>query len=198
MSSHLNPINKILGGYMGKFQVLCSCIKCKNVTTTSQLTRNHSDKCPKERSPTRFPKNFGRPAWNKGIKTTVDKRNPELMGKHGGYRPNAGRSKKVKVYDSNGKLVTLQSSYENAVFEILCELGINWIRPSALKYDGRNYFADFYLPDYDIWLDPKNDFKAKHDEEKISKVIKQNNVRLYVMLRRNISKQFLVEILYNS
>lgn len=112
----------------------------------------------------------------------------------GGYRENAGHSKKFKVIDSYGKETTLQSSYEFKCSEILNELGIKWLRPKALKYDGRNYFADFYLPDVDIWLDPKNDYKAKQDKEKINKVIEQNNVRLYVLLKQDLTKEFLQKL----
>ena len=114
----------------------------------------------------------------------------------GGYRENAGRSKKFKVFDSFGNQTTLQSSYELAVFEILCELGIEWIRPKALKYDGRNYFADFYLPTYNIWLDPKNDYKAKQDAEKIQRVIDQNRVNVIVLLKHQISKEHFGRLIY--
>ena len=65
-------------------------------------------------------------------------------------------------------------------------MSINWVRPKALKYDGRNYFADFYLPDYDLWLDPKNNYKALLDAEKIQKVIEQNNVKLFILLDLSI------------
>ena len=109
----------------------------------------------------------------------------------GGYRPNAGRSKKYSVYDSQGNRTTLQSSYEHDVFEILCELGIRWSRPKALKYGGRNYFADFYLEDYDVYLDPKNAYKALVDEEKISTVIKENDVKLFVLTKEQITKGFI-------
>lgn len=107
----------------------------------------------------------------------------------GGYRENAGRSKKFKVLDSFGKEVTLQSTYELRCSEILNLLSIKWIRPKALKYDGRNYFADFYLPDYDVWLDPKNSHKAKVDEEKINKVREQNNIKLFVLLDEQLNEE---------
>ena len=109
----------------------------------------------------------------------------------GGYRKNAGRSKKYKVVDSFGKETTLQSSFEFRCMEILNELKINWIRPKSLKYDNRNYFADFYLPDFNIWLDPKNSYKAKQDEEKIRKVIEQNNVKLFILLEENLTKEYI-------
>lgn len=121
------------------------------------------------------------------------KRNGNIFG---GYRENAGRSKKFRVIDSFGLEVCLQSTYELLCSEILNELGINWIRPKAIKYDTkRNYFADFYLVDYDIYLDPKNDYKAKLDEEKISKVIEQNNVKLFVLLKQNITIDYIQSLL---
>lgn len=119
----------------------------------------------------------------------------KASSKGGGYREKAGRSKKFKVFDSFGKAVTLQSSYENAVFELLSEMSIRWIRPHAIKYNNRNYFADFYLVDFDIFLDPKNDFKAKQDEEKIRLVIEQNNIVLYVVKREQICKSFIASLI---
>lgn len=112
----------------------------------------------------------------------------------GGYRENAGRSKKFRVVDSYGNPTTLQSSYELRCSELLNELGIHWIRPKALKYDGRNYFADFYLPEFDIWLDPKNSFKAGKDAEKIKKVIEQNGVKLFVILEHNLTLEYIKKL----
>ncbi len=212
---------------MTKFQIKCSCVKCKQETTTGQLIRNHKEKCP-EKIAVRFPKNIGRTAWNKGLNENTDERVKansdairscgKMMGRcsdpekeiirrkklsdkakqlgFGGYRENAGRSKKFKVYDSFGNQTTLQSTYEYSVFEILCELGVNWVRPKALKYNGKNYFADFYLPDYDVWLDPKNSYKAEQDEEKINFVRNQNAVKLYVLLHSQITKEHISRLIY--
>jgi hypothetical protein len=112
-------------------------------------------------------------------------------GKKGGYRSGAGRSKKFRVCDSFGRMVCLQSSYEKDVAVILNELNIRWVRPEYLKYDNKKYFPDFYLVDKDIYLDPKNDFLAKKDAEKISKVCEQNGVSVVIVTKDNISKEFL-------
>jgi hypothetical protein len=137
----------------------------------------------------------GRTAWNKGMRSKPDLRNPKLIGKHGGYRPNSGRSKKFRVFDSEGNTVVLQSTYEYALFEILCELNVRWVRPKALKYNNKNYFADFYLPDFNVWLDPKNNYKAKVDKEKIDLVIKQNKCKLFVVLEKDINKEYIARII---
>lgn len=204
---------------MSKFQVKCSCIKCKAETTTAQLKRNHINGCPSKK----LPKKTG--AWNKGLTKDTDIRvknhSLSLIGRvlgkaktaeaeeerkskisdyakssgFGGYRENAGRSKKFKVVDSFGKETTLQSSFELQCSELLNEMNIRWLRPKSLKYNGRNYFADFYLPDFDIWLDPKNSYKAKQDADKISAVIEQNHVKLYVLLEEQITKEYVASLI---
>lgn len=165
--------------------------------------------------------NKNRIAWNKGLTKELDIRiknysqsiknswfprgavllssaqlseNAKRQG-FGGYRENAGRSKKYKVFDTFGNSVTLQSSFELNCSEILAELSISWIRPKALKYDDKKYFADFYLPDFDIWLDPKNDFKAVQDIEKILAVIKQNNIKLFVLSESQITKSYIASLI---
>ena len=176
----------------GSKQVVSSETQCKfcNLSFTSSSGRGlHEIQC--KLNPNRRVLNAGRVGWNKGQRLKPDLRNPEFIGKIGGYRPNAGRSKKFKVIDSFGNEVVLQSSFELKCSEILNELKILWIRPKAIKYDGRNYFADFYLPELDIWLDPKNNFKAKQDKEKIEKVIEQNNIKLFVLLEHQITKEYI-------
>lgn len=101
----------------------------------------------------------------------------------GGYRPNAGHSQKYKVTDSFGNQVTLQSSYELLCAEILDNLQIKWIRPKSLTYNGKRYFPDFYLPDHDLYLDPKNDYLAKLDEQKIACVREQNSVEVVILTK---------------
>ena len=109
----------------------------------------------------------------------------------GGYRENAGHSKKFRVQDSFGNDVVLQSSYELQCSEVLNSLNIKWIRPKSLSYDDRKYFADFYLIEYKIYLDPKNDYKAKQDTDKIQKVIEQNNVVIHVLTKKQITEEYI-------
>lgn len=187
-----------------------SCTYCNSMFTTSSGRGVHEVQC--KENPQRRILNLGRVSWSKGIKgdprcsrvgqigtphTEETKHYLSTLAKErgfGGYQENAGRSKKFKVVDSFGKETTLQSTYELECFNILTELNIKWNRPKALKYDNRNYFADFYLTDYDIYLDPKNSWKAKLDEEKINKVIVQNNVKVYVLLKEQITKEYITRL----
>jgi hypothetical protein len=109
----------------------------------------------------------------------------------GGYRENAGRSQKHKVLDSFGNQVTLQSSYELECSEILNKLNIKWIRPKSLIYDNRRYFPDFYLPEHDLYLDPKNDYLAKQDAKKIACVCEQNDVQVIILTKDLLNEGYI-------
>lgn len=113
----------------------------------------------------------------------------------GGYNANAGRSKKFKIKDTYNKEVTLQSSYELRMSQLLNEIGIKWIRPRALKYGNKKYFPDFYLTDYNIYLDTKNDYLARLDANKIQQVIAENNVKIYIITNKQITKEHIYSLI---
>ena len=196
------------------------CKFCNKECKNENSLRNHERLCPHNKDRKYVSYTIGHTAWNKGLSCDTDKRVKQSTEKmietkknlpvtgcaawsreklsaeakrrgFGGYRPNAGRSKKFKVVDSFGKETTLQSTYELLCSELLNEMNIKWVRPKALKYDGRNYFADFYLPDYNIYLDPKNSYKAKLDADKIKKVVEENNVKVFVLLQEQITKEYI-------
>ena len=85
-----------------------------------------------------------------------------------------------------GEEFNLHSSYELIVANSLNENDILWVRPNPLIWiDEENikhrYYAGFYLPEFDIYLDPKNDFLIKKDFIKIQSVRNQNNKRVFVL-----------------
>lgn len=72
----------------------------------------------------------------------------------------------------DGTKLILGSSWEKKIAVFLDENNIKWIRPKALDYIDetgkiRKYFPDFYLPNLDIYLDPKNPMKIKNDQYKL-------------------------------
>ena len=71
-------------------------------------------------------------------------------------------SKKSEYTCLDGSVVSMDSSWEVACAEKLDELGIRWERDPSLKLEYRtkklrlrNYIPDFYLPEYDIYLEVK-------------------------------------------
>lgn len=83
--------------------------------------------------------------------------------------------------------VWLESSYEFIVASELDYNNINWIRPSFLLYNNKRYYPDFYLIDYDVYLDPKNDYLIIQDSFKIKTVIEQNNVSVIILDKNHLT-----------
>lgn len=112
-------------------------------------------------------------------------------------------SKTIKYKDK-----TLDSTYELEVAKSLDENSIEWTRPKYLIWQddsGRKhrYYPDFYLPKYNVYLDPKNDFLINNatkrfgitDVEKISKVSEQNNVKIVILDKNNLNWQNIKNLL---
>lgn len=81
----------------------------------------------------------------------------------------------VNYIKKDGSIIKLDSSWEEELAKRLDSLNIEWERPSSLKWEDEeglkhNYFPDFYLVEYDIYLDPKNPQARKVQENKINKI----------------------------
>ncbi len=83
-----------------------------------------------------------------------------------------------KYICKNGLEILLDSSWEEALAKRLDYLKINWNRPIVpIKYLDNigvthNYFPDFYLVDYDLYLDPKNPEAYRQQSKKIEILLK--------------------------
>lgn len=96
--------------------------------------------------------------------------------------------------------IILESSFEVLLAELLDGMLIEWqkVRTGYIWDDGgkiRRYVPDFYLPKYDIFLDPKNDYLIKKDKKKIESAQKLNNIKVIVLSKNNISKEFIENLL---
>ena len=93
----------------------------------------------------------------------------------------------------------LDSSYEVEVAKSLDDNNITWTRPERIPYhyaDGslHYYTPDFYLPDYDVYLDPKNDYLIEHvneftgmtDVEKIQRVMNEHNIKIIILDKNSL------------
>ena len=107
---------------------------------------------------------------NKGFwRTKPDKLccSPECGRKNSTYR------KIIHKYKhKNGEIILLESSWEVKVAEKLDILNIDWTRPKHIPWTDtsgkkRKYFPDFYLPKYNLYLDPKNKYQISISLEKL-------------------------------
>jgi hypothetical protein len=73
----------------------------------------------------------------------------------------------------DGTIVMLDSSWEESLARRLDEIDVTWVRPehpiSYVGFDGKehNYFPDFYLPNFDLYLDPKNPIAVIAQKDKL-------------------------------
>lgn len=117
----------------------------------------------------------------------------------GGVRPSC----RIKY-----KGITLGSTYELKTVEILEQLSIEWNQPTRFKYvdpfgKSRTYTPDIYLPKFDVYLDPKNDFLINNvnpalgfkDSEKIRLASIQNNITIHILPIENITTEFISHLL---
>lgn len=77
-----------------------------------------------------------------------------------------------KYITKTGETILLDSSWEERLAKNLDNANISWIRPNPIKWidktgKQRNYFPDFYLIEYDLYLDPKNPAAMKQQREKV-------------------------------
>ena len=101
--------------------------------------------------------------------------------------------------------VWLGSSYEHRVALELDAHGIRWELPKRMLYldpngKQRSYTPDFYLPEYDVYLDPKNDYLIENinprlgfsDVEKIQLASKQNKVRIIILSEKELEWKIII------
>lgn len=103
--------------------------------------------------------------------------------KLGGYRPHPNKGVKYKNiwFDSKWELTVAQSLDDNNIKWERPKFGFTWTEC------GKKYYPDFYLPDYRVYLDPKNEFLRKRDRVKIHEAQKRNNIRVLILSEQNLN-----------
>lgn len=108
--------------------------------------------------------------------------------------PNCGGQSNYKRYTYNG--ITMDSSWEVEVAKFMDEKGIRWERSKKLCViwtddDGRKrrYHPDFYLPDYDMYIEPKNKFLLIRDFQKLERAKAENGINLVYGLKEYILEE---------
>ncbi len=106
-------------------------------------------------------------------------RKPECLAQISTNRTSKiGSTNSIYYTTKTNETVRFDSSWEYKIACYLDDNDINWIRPKiGIKWidnsgKERFYYPDFYLPDYNIYLDPKNEQVIKKDAEKLAVVSK--------------------------
>lgn len=107
----------------------------------------------------------------------------------------ARKKKKIKYKKIKYKGIWFDSSWEVIVAKWLDDNKIKWQRNGIKSFEWmdkgkkRLYHPDFYLPEYDVYLDPKNPYKLKYDLPKLKYVIKEHKIILHYGSIENIKKE---------
>jgi hypothetical protein len=109
----------------------------------------------------------------------------------GGYRPHPNKGSRYKKiwFDSQWEIITAKSLDEN---------GIQWERPRIgfiWSDQGNKYYPDFYLPEYNVYLDPKNDYLIKKDKIKIDQAQLRNGIKVIVLSEDNLTWENICKLL---
>lgn len=170
----------------------------------------------------------GKPAWNKGLTSDTDIRiknkvntlrsrinNGEIKysgtphteefkkkARENAIKNNLGGVRKSKKILYNGYY--LGSTYEYRLAIDLDKNNIKWVVPNRFEYKDLNgrirfYTPDFYLPEYDIYLDPKNSYLINNinpvlgfkDSDKIKWVCEQNNIKCYILNEKQLNWDYI-------
>lgn len=206
-----------------KFQ----CKFCGRYSPTNYGLTRHEKSC--KLNPERI---AGKSSWNKGLTKDTDDRILKKAEKAVEYyktRPGTFTGKKhteeykQKMSDLafereiggfhfrrgimyNG--IKLDSSYEVIVAKSLDANNILWQRCQRFKYltpsgELHHYTPDFYLPHYNVYLDPKNDFLIENinpftgynDIDKINWVMQQNDIRILVLDKDHLDWQSIKKLI---
>lgn len=113
-----------------------------------------------------------------------------------------GHTSKNKLYYEcvDKTIIYLQSSYEILLAKSLDSNGIKWERPKPLYWTSEDnlvhkYYPDFYLIDYNVYIDTKNDYLIIKDAKKIDCVRIQNNIKLLIVDKNNLDWCFIQKML---
>jgi len=143
------------------------------------------------------------PGWTQSAETKQVLREKALAS------PHRRLLRSIRDYiKKDGTIVKLDSSWEEALAIRLDATDVAWDRPSPIKWiDERgashNYFPDFYLPEYDVYLDPKNPYAIKSQLGKLS-CLKDQLPNLIILTTLDECKNFTPEfdnkwtLCYNS
>lgn len=87
--------------------------------------------------------------------------------------------------------ISMDSSWEVELAQSLENNNIQWVKPKFFEWidesgKQRKYFPDFYLPHYDVYLDPKNPYLAKLDKYKTDQIIEVHKIKLFVLDKKSL------------
>jgi hypothetical protein len=163
-------------------------IQLINARSAKKRFGNQYTKAKKEEKPIPTSPHAGKPSTFKG-KTHSAEVKEQIRQK-----ALASSHRRLKKSTIKYNEVILDSSWELALAKRLDDLKIKWIRPQPIQWVDdqgikHHYFADFYLVDYNLYIDPKNPFAVKVQKEKLA-ILKKVLTNLIILETLSECKNF--------
>lgn len=115
----------------------------------------------------------------------------EWNGRRARANPNCGGETNYRRYIYNG--ITMDSAWEVEIAQWMDAHKIEWKRSRTIMFNWidpigakRRYYPDFYLPAFNIYLDPKNKYLMEKDRFKIEAVQRDHGITIIWGLRETI------------
>lgn len=128
---------------------------------------------------------------NKKVQTCSKSCSSKLRSRLSRDNPNCGGETNYRKY--RYKDITFDSSWEVDIAKFLDEKNVKWERSRKICFhwtddsgDKRRYYPDFYLPEFNIYLDPKNKFLLIKDFDKLERVKVENGINLVYGLKDDV------------
>ena len=110
------------------------------------------------------------------------------MAKRRKYKKKKKLWSKPSTYKTvDGKLVSMDSTWEVIMAMRLDELNIKWERDENMKLPylmrsgrKRNYIPDFYLPEHDVYIEVKG-YLTESAKHKMKSVLEVNDVKIIML-----------------
>ena len=173
-----------------------TCIECDKIFTSRQAVTSHIHRSHTKPGVSYGGRQSGTPAWNKGLTKENDLRlaRPNQIGKKFGAaltgHSEETKRKLSKIMSANNKggrskwyevsEQKVQGTWERNIAQKLDEMNINWekLKTNRHTFDYemdekvRSYTPDFYLKDYDVYLEVKG-YWWGNDRRKMDIVLKK-------------------------
>lgn len=188
------------------------CNNCSRIFTSRQAVTSHIHRAHTNPGVSYGGHRIGKPAWNKGLTKDKDRRvaRPKQIGKKFGAAL-TGHSEETKrklsmIMSSNNRggrskwfevsKQKVQGTWERNIAQKLDEMNIRWEKLKTNKHtfeyemNGKikNYTPDFFLRDYNVYLEIKGYWWGQ-DREKMKIVLeKYSNIKFVIVEKREYEK----------
>ena len=116
-------------------------------------------------------------------KTCSEKCRSSLTSTNSSINVNCGGETNYRKFKYNN--IWMDSSWEIELAKWFDILKIEWVRSKLINFiwidvigKKHRYYPDFFLPEYNLYIDPKNKFLQMKDNDKLNRVRQQNDIIL--------------------